>query len=300
MNTVYSISFYDISEKIGLSEFINCILVDGGVRNAMLIQSADYKERDHSDPITKSKLEAIYEHFPNLIQSNLEYDTLISKKKYTKNSVNTDEKVGEILGYPCSKDFQYTLHHRNDEITYTMEIVVRFTNESKLIDTPVITNVCKDTSMYPAMEQLAKDAERVLKNNKIIGSTIESVDVEIYSNIPPTYIIDKILKNVPLNEEEIDSLRGFIYNIGFPGIELQSYNYEYNNPIHQGVLITLLSYYKNDPIEPFFPLQNYPEQYKKINVHMENWQNDIIRILEASRGKTKVKGGGKRCTKKRI
>ena len=142
-------SFYDISEKIGVSEYINCILVDSGVRNAMLIQSADYKERDHTDPITKSKLEAISEHFPTLIQSNLEYDTLISKNKYTKNSVNTDEKLGEILGYPCSKDFQYTLHHRNDEITYTMEIVVRFTDELKITDTAVITNVCKDTSMYP-------------------------------------------------------------------------------------------------------------------------------------------------------
>ena len=292
-------SFYEISEKIGVSEYINCILVESGIRNAMLIQSADYKERDHTDPITRSKLAAISDHFPNLIQSNLEYDTLISKNRYTKNSVNSDEKVGEILGYPCSKDFQYTLDHRNDEITYTMEIVVRFTDELKITDTAVITNVCKDTSMYPVMEQLAKEAERVLKINKSIGSSIKSVVAEIYSNIPPTYIIDKILKNVPLNEDEIDSLRGFIYNIGFPGIELQSYNYEYNNPIHQGVLLTLLSYYKNDPIEPFFPLQNYPEQHKQIDVHMENWQNDIIRILEASRGKTRVKGGGKRSTKKR-
>lgn len=286
-------------EKLGLSELINCILVDGDVRNAMLIQPADYKESDFSDPITKSKLAGISEHFPCLIQSNLGFGTLISKKTYTKKSVNTEEKMGEILGYPCSKDYQYTLNHNKDEITYTMEIIVKFTNESKMHDIVIIPNICKDEKHYPVMKRLAEESERVLKSNKIIGSVIESVLAEKHSNIPPTYIIDKILSNKTLNDDEKDALIGVIYNIGFPDMDLQFYDYEYNNPIHQGVLITLLSYYKNNPIQPFYPLQKYPEQDEQINTLMGNWQNDILRILEATKYKIKRKNGGKRTTRKR-
>jgi len=283
----------ELIKSIGLSELINCILVDGDIRNAMYIQSADYKEKNFSDPITQGKLSEISKHFPSLKQSNLDYGTLISKKEYTKKNVNTHLKMGDILGYPCSTDYQYTLSHGNEEKTYTMTILVNFTDDSNIEPIQVITNVCKDETNYPIMEQLAKDAEKLLKSNKIIGSVIESVVAEKSVNIPASSLIEKILSNT-LNHDEISELRNIIYNCDFPE-ELQEYDYEYNNPVHQGILVTLVSYYMNDPLKPFFPLQKYPDESNEIDIIMEDWQTDLIDILNKSKGKK----GGKRLTRKR-
>ena len=44
---------------IGLSEYINCVLVNEDVRNAMLLDAADYKEATYLDPIIQKKLKYI-------------------------------------------------------------------------------------------------------------------------------------------------------------------------------------------------------------------------------------------------
>jgi hypothetical protein len=287
----------DLIKSIGLSEFLNCILVENDVRGAMLIQSADYREKNYSDPITKSKLAAISKEFPTLLQSNLEFGTLISKKKYRKKNTNTNEKMGNILGYPCSNHYQYTVEHSNEEITYIIEVVVKFTEKSKLRDEALITNVCKDETTFSIMEGVAKDSERILKQNPIVGSSIESVVAVKTPTIPPSYLIKKILSSAELTEREKNSLMNYIYNLGFPGDQLLYYNYEYDNPIHKGILLTLLSYYKNNPLSPFFPLQQFDKEHKEIDDIMEKLQSNILDILDASSGTPHVKN--KKGTRKR-
>ena len=46
-------------EKIGIDNVLNVILVNENVRPAMLVQPADYDERTHNDPKTKSIIETI-------------------------------------------------------------------------------------------------------------------------------------------------------------------------------------------------------------------------------------------------
>jgi len=234
--------------EIGLSEYINCVLVMNDVRNAMLLQAADYKEITHEDPITKNKLAAILKHFP-LKHCLLEFgNVLISKKQYTVNDITSDEKMGEILGYPCAKDFK--------DPTYSISIDAKFA----LGSVQIIGMVAKD--VYPDLNTFVSDALRVLKNDPIIK--IKDITINLKPILNAEDIIDKLISNIGLNKDEIYTIRNCIYNIGFP--VLSTYLFQYNNPFHIGILTTLLSYFINDPIDPFTPLQRFPKEYKKLDI----------------------------------
>jgi hypothetical protein len=73
-----------------------------------------------------------------------------------------------------------------------------------------------------------------------------------------------------------------LYNFGFSN-ELQFYfmiYFQYNNPIHKGILLELLLKEKYDILSPFYPLQNYPTQSKKVNELIEQWEKGLLIILE--------------------
>jgi hypothetical protein len=73
-----------------------------------------------------------------------------------------------------------------------------------------------------------------------------------------------------------------LYNFGFSN-ELQFYfmiYFQYNNPIHKGILLELLLKEKHDILVPFYPLQNYPIQSKKVNELIEQWEKGLLIILE--------------------
>lgn len=244
--------------EIGLSEYINCVLVINDVRNAMLLQAADYKEITHEDPITKNKLNAILKYFP-LKHCVLEFgNVLISKKQYTVNDITSDEKMGEILGYPCAKDFK--------NATYSISIDAEFV----LGSVQIIGMCAKDD--YPALNTFASDALRVLQNDPIIG--IIDVTVNMKPILNTQDIINKLISNIELNKDDIYSIENCIYNIGFP--VLATYLFQYNNPFHIGIITTLLSYSIHDPIYPFTPLQRFPVEYKKLDMINEKLELNII------------------------
>ena len=56
-------------------------------------------------------------------------------------------------------------------------------------------------------------------------------------------------------------------------------NLDYNNPIHRGILIGLLTYSKYPTIEPFFPLQNYGEKDNEVTEQTKKWGELIIKSL---------------------
>ena len=242
--------------EIGLSEYMNCVLVTNDVRNAMLLQAADYKEITHEDPIIKNKLTAILKHFP-LKHCLLEFgNVLISKKQYTVNDITSDEKMGEILGYPCAKDFK--------DPTYSISIDAIFASGS----VQIIGMVAKDD--YPVLNTFASDALRVLQND----IEIKDVTVTMKPILNAEDIINKLISNIKLNKDEIYTVGNCIYNIGFP--VLSTYLFQYNNPFHIGILTTLLSYFINDPIDPFTPLQRFPKEYKKLDIINKKLELNII------------------------
>ena len=257
-------------DEIGLSEYINCVLVNEDVRNAMLIQAADYKEATHLDTITQNKLQAISEHFPNLKQSPLKMgNVLISKKKYYKKNVQTEQQLGEILGYPCANEFTY------NNLQYSISIDAIFIDDS----VQIIGMRCKDEN-YPILNTFAQKALEVLKKDPNIGY-IKDVKVIIEKDISPESIIDKLISHIKLTKEEIYAIKNYLFNTGFGSI--QSYEFEYDNQIHIGILCTLISYYVNDPIMAFAPLQKFPNEYKKSDEITKKLENSMIDILNKSK-----------------
>ena len=86
-------------------------------------------------------------------------------------------------------------------------------------------------------------------------------------------------------------------------MELQFYfldNFQYNNPIHIGILLELLLKDKHNTLSPFFPLQNYPKQSKEVDEIIEAWEKGLLHILDKTEIKYREKlkkEGGKRTKK---
>jgi hypothetical protein len=272
-------------KNLPITIILNCILVNENVRPAMLVQPADYKELTHSDPRTKSIIEGIKTYFPNFILTT-DYETyqgvIISKIDYDYNGNKNIslKEMGKILGYPCYEDFT-TID--NDKISYTIEIYAK-NNQNNQIQ--ILANKCKDTTKLEEFNSLANKAKNAFAKKEyselLNGFEIKDVYVESFQNIPTQIIINKLLSNDKLEQTELDKVQNILFNFGFSN-ELLFYfmiYFQYNNPIHKGILLELLLKEKHDILLPFYPLQNYPEQSKKVCEIIEQWEKGLLIILE--------------------
>jgi hypothetical protein len=273
---------------------LNAILVNEGVRSAMLIQPADYSERTGKDKKTSSFVSKIKKLFPAL-QSSDTYDiyqgTIISKKSYDGKVISLG-KMGEILGYPCYADFE-TLNR--DEPLFNVKLVVSFGNE----EIELFNNICKDKKTATSgTKALSKKAFEALTNVKYKGildelkiKKIDKVYVDIETIIPTQHIINKLISKKKIVSEELDVIRSVFYNMGFTE-RLSAYEFQFDNPIHIGILLDVLVKEKYDLLSPFYPLQNYPKQSGEVDRITTELENAMIDILD----KTKTKASSKTRT----
>ena len=263
--------------EIGLEELINCTLIRANVRNAMLIQPADYGEAKSSDRKTTAKLRAIKAEFPELIQSNISGETLISKKPYKNENIKKSSNMGTILGYPCATGFNSI--QAGKEITYAIsiniELVPGYNNDS----IQLIAYVCKDISTLDQSKRFAEKCAYVLKSDPLLGPIINTVRANIQKNMPISYLVDKLATNNPLSSDEKDEISNHIWNLGFPESKVSNYDYKYSNPVHRGILIGLLTLCDNNPMEAFYPLQKHPEHKESDKIN-GLWEKELVRIFE--------------------
>ena len=270
-------------EQIGIEIVLNSILVNEDVRPAMLVQPANYNEATRKDPKTNSIIEAITVHFPNLSFSedyNIYQGVIISKTNYNGQEISL-ERMGEILGYPCYKDFN-TIDPTH--ISYSINVYVKQKNSNETIE--LFSNICKDETNIEDFKTFAYNAKIALNKKEyqdmLNGIEIDKVDIEIEKIIPTQAIINKLINNIQLQQDELDKIQNILFNFGF-SMELQLYfleKFQYTNPIHKGILLGLLVNEVNDTLSPFTPLHNYPEQKKNVYKIIETWEKDIIDILE--------------------
>jgi hypothetical protein len=269
-------------KKLPICIILNCILVNENVRPAMLVQPADYKETTHKDPITNAIIEGIIKYFPNLILTT-DYENyqgvIISKIDYNGKKNISSKEMGKILGYPCYEDFT-TIDA--DKINYTIYIYVKTTPYNKI---QIVANKCKDETKLEEFNTLANKAEKAFAKKEykeiLNGVEVKEVYVESLPNIPTQTIINKLLSNKNLEQRELEKVQNILFNFGF-SMELQFYfmiYFQYNNPIHIGILLELLLKEKYNILSPFYPLQNYPEQSKKVNEIIEDWEKGLLDIL---------------------
>ena len=57
-------------------------------------------------------------------------------------------------------------------------------------------------------------------------------------------------------------------------------NFQYENPVHRGILLSLLLREINDNLSPFFPLQNYPDQDLKVKQITQNFEEGLMTVLK--------------------
>jgi hypothetical protein len=249
----------------------NLRLVDANVRPAMLIQPADYKEATGNDPRTKSILDSIRRRYPDLILSE-QYETyqgiLVSKQGYDGQDISL-ERMGEILGYPCFREFQETP-------LYSIHVNVHTTNGMA----ELFANGSTSDSIE-AFQAFAKQATQVLQQDE----SFQRISIVVHPLVPTQTMIDHMLQGKDLTLTELDHLQNVLFNFGF-SMDLQYYvmdQVQYDNPVHRGILLSLLVREKNDTLSPFFPLQKYPTQRKQVDEITLAWEADLIYLFEKSK-----------------
>jgi len=286
------------SAKIDIDVLLNAILVNEDIRPAMLVQPQDYHERTGQDPKTLSIVNKIKELFPKLILSD-SYDgiyqgTIISKKSYNSSFISI-EKMGEILGYPCYKDINDL---NRDKPYYSIAVMVSYNTDKEIT---LIVNVCKDKKTIKEFNSIAEFASYIFKKpdyKKLLTSfDIKRVYVKIENEIPTQFIINKLLiPNSTLTEDEENKFINILYNFDFSE-KLTEYKFQYNNPIHRGIILDLLLKEKYDILSPFYPIQRYPKQQEQIEKITNKLEKALIDILN----KTKIRASSsssKKMTKR--
>ena len=252
---------------------INALLVQNDIRPAFLLQSINFGEYTiEKREMTNKILDDLKEKFPDLLQTECEQGIILSKKQFLGENI-TGERLGEIIGYPSYKEFKYITEHPDEQYTI-FELHVKNKNKYKTIQ--LLANCCKQENVdrdRKIFENMASCAN-TLFSNKNIESRIVVVEEE---SIPIKSIINKLLNNEILNIKEKFEVNNYIWNLGME--KLNEYLFDFSNPIHKGIVLTLLSYCDNTPISAFYPLQNYPNEMNEVDKITAKWENEMLRIL---------------------
>jgi hypothetical protein len=283
---------------IGLEDLLSIVLVKENVRPSMMLVNYTSSKLDNN---TKYKLNKINELFPNLKQTNILrninntnfYNGTIISKDYiheneeVKNIRNmSNDKLGKILGYPCYED-------ANKECKYIISISCVCKNRNNSIEFMhnnidiIINNAC-DKSKLNEFQQIAEKAEKVLLNKykfAIFNREILKVEVNIKDIITPKNIITDLLNRRIISHEKRDEVLNILYNCGFDlNIQCEfEKQFQYENNVHIGILLQILNQYENNPMEPFFPLQNHPVENKKIHEIEKTLGIELINIIKFTR-----------------
>jgi hypothetical protein len=219
-----------------VENILNAILVNEEVRSAMLIQPVDYGEITGNDKKTLSIVNGIKALFPSLLSSDNIEGIIISKKSY--DTFISAKTMGKILGYPCFNDYE-TINRA--ELYFNLKIVVAYDDDKEV---ELFNNFCKDKNTLPLFKALSDKAFKALTMDKYIGilkkikvKKINGVYVNIENIIPIKDIIDKLITKKKLSDEEKEAVRYELYNMGFTSNLL---DFQYNNPIHIGILLDIL------------------------------------------------------------
>ena len=288
---------------LGPKEYINCFLVTKKVRDGFLFQTIDYNEYDINSPISKKKLNSIKEYFPSLKQTPNKQGVLLSEKEFSLKDIEDTASLGKILGYQCeslTKIFQEKAE--DSEIpTDTVHIIVNLMDDTSIT---IISFMCININdKMDKINELVSKIRKALKEENEMKKNIKNVELNIEHEYTPYYLI-KLLSNYEKNltEDEKNSINANLDGIGFsePFRKYINNYFQYNNPIHRGIMIGLLTYAKYPLLQPFYPLQNYgKDKPNEVNIQTINWETFLHESLELSFKKNGRKKKSKKKSRKK-
>jgi hypothetical protein len=256
---------------------MHCELVLNNVRKAWLIQNTDYSQEELAivfDYIKTNYSSFIIETFRNnyfISRENL----ALSDKYSSLSSIEYDEYLGSILGYTCNRSI----------MKYGYDIVCDLIGINKYTLFSYGCS-CSENSCSYKVDILV---DRI---NNVISELEEFTDksYEIYASRERIYssksLIDALITR-PNNiiEDEKREINNYLYNIGFSEclhVAAMNLIFQYNNPVHIGILLGLLLNYENSLIDPFCPLQYgiLKDSLELIDNVTKKWEDSIIDILQ--------------------
>jgi hypothetical protein len=290
--------YIEINEKFGSFEnYVNIILVVENARSAFLLQPIDYNEVNNNDKITQKILIQTKQMFPELFFYFDNQGIIICKNSNLLESLYTpdfitnfsSEEMGKILDYPCYKDINEVRNKKDDELYCIIDIFVHFLPNEKVNIINLFTNVCLEKNKNDYLIQfylISEKFKNILneKRKKYNIPEVKNVEVRVSKIYNTQIIIDNLINKNTLTEDEKTEIENILFNFGF-SLETQllfSLYFQYENPIHTGILLGLLLNSKNYLLDPFIPIYNYPEQKKELSVIINNWEKNLITTLLAT------------------
>ena len=270
---------------IGIENLLSLILVKENIRSAFLFQPTSVTTGNTTLLKPESSiLREMKRGFPELNHSNTYTNyqgTIISKKNYNGRQNITNEEMGKILGYPCYKGFDTIDRSKR---YYTINVIATSVDGKKYC---ILTNECRNKLKLYKFTRFAEKAKWAFmkeKYRRLLGeeNDIQTIEVVVNDEIPTQFIINKLIQEKELTKEEKDKVANILFSLGF-SVWLELYfieDFQYNNPVHRGILLSLLLREVNDPLAPFTPLQNYPEQDVKVDEIMGRFENDLLEVLK--------------------
>ena len=258
-------------QDIGLKEYIQCVIVLNKLREAYLFQTVEFGEFDDQCAVSREKLSAMKYYFPTLTYTKCDIGTLISLEQYPIDYIH--ENIWKLLNFPCDlkKEKQYQ--------QYICDIKVSCHDKSNF---HLINFICYENDHIVQGLTFSQKLNEILTHDFILVKFIKTITFHSETHFCEMYYVNLLSSGNPLNEFDKLAICNFLYNILCYTEELEfcMKNYfQYNNPIHRGILISLLVYSNNPPISPFYPLQN-SKHHKEIEKQCYCWTQNIITSIQ--------------------
>ena len=259
---------------------IHCAIINNGTRKAWLIQDIDYSSEDMAivlDYIKTNYSCLVVEYY--IGNYYISKDILdIAKKQSTMNKDQFDCYLGKILGYTC----------KLEKIRYTYDIVCSMgsiygTNKYNLFS---FGCSCVDDKCSSNVKRLVEDISKTLSN--IVDFRKYNIEVNYireYTYSTSSLIDALISRPTKISEAEKWEIKNYLYNLCFTeDLHVAAMNliFQYENPVHIGILIGLLLNYENSLLEPFCPLQKgiLKDSLDQIDQVTKKWEESIIDKLQ--------------------
>ncbi len=236
----------------------NLILVDKGIRPAMLIHPQDYYRHGSVEYKMNVILSYIKKHYPDLICTDnyeIYQGTIVSKTAY--NSPISLEKMGKILGYFC----------KFEESSYSIRVMLYGEEKCELF-----VNMCSTLNDLPKFNQFALRANEVLHELGTVRiEYTKTISIqELIQNIQHKILTDDDFQSINVN------LQSLFQTESIPDI---CDEFDYENEFHKGVLISLLLMEKYPVASPFYPVsQEKNSEMREISRAM---QASFISVLKS-------------------
>lgn len=271
-----------IDEFDTLENFVNCYLVNEGVRPAYLYQHHNLDKEQTREGLIKL-MNACHKHFPELnMYLCTTYGLFISQTNIntTKKNNNCND-IGDILGYPQG-EVKFTEINR-DIVNYGYHIKVIITDTpNSNIDVDIFSMISQN-SIIEKLVTIKNDIEKCLKSEMCpLSQYVDKITCDEEITYPPLYLAGKLAKNETLTEDEYADVINYIWNIY--DSTLSEYSYQLDNPVHRGILISLLIGYKYDVVEPLYGTKfGSTDLTKKMSAIREKYSAEVVKQLDMSR-----------------